>query len=325
MRQIASIVSERRYEAGDTIIEENSEAETFFIIHRGKIQISKKFEDGEEFVLSVCSDGEFFGEMAILDEGPRSATARAVEPTTVMQVSYTDFERLLHAAPQIAYAIMKELSARLRETGALLVWQLTRKNRELAEAYLDTVRTIVHAVEERDSYLQGHSERVAHLAMAIGRQMELPDSDIRKLELGGLLHDVGMVGVSGDIVRNPRELTHEEFEQVKEHPRTGKRMIEDVPYLRQAIPHVLYHHERFDGGGYPDALRGGDIPLAGRIIAVADVFDALTQDRPQRKKLDLAAAVKTIEESSGTAFDPDVVAAFIQLSQADGFPDFEEL
>ena len=320
LRQIAAIVSERRYDPGDVIIEENSEAEAFFLIHRGKIQISTKFEDGEEFVLGVYSDGEFFGEMAILDEGPRSATARAVEPTTVLLVSYGDFERLLHAAPQIAYAIMKELSTRLRETGALLVWQLTRKNRELAEAYLDTVRTIVHAVEERDSFLQGHSERVARLAMEIGRQMKLPDSEIRQLELGGLLHDVGMVSVSGDVVGTPRTFTDAEYEQVKKHPDTGRRMIEDVPYLRQAIPHVLYHHERFDGGGYPAGLSGGRIPLAGRIIAVADVFDALTQDRPHRSKLDVDAATEVVKNSSGTAFDPDVVTAFIQLSPAAGLP-----
>lgn len=274
-------------------------------------------------MLGIYSDGEFFGEMAILDEGPRSATARTVEPTNVMQVSYKDFERLLHAAPQIAYAIMKELSARLRETGALLVWQLTRKNRELAEAYLDTVRTIVRAIEERDSYLVGHSARVAALSMAIGRRMELPDSEIRKLELGGLLHDVGMITVSGEILKHPRALTEDEYEQVKRHTNDGKRMIEEVPYLRQAVPHVLHHHERFDGDGYPDRLTGEDIPLASRIIAVADVFDALTCDRPHRTRLETAQAVAAIQESAGTAFDPEVVAAFVALSQEEDFAELQ--
>ena len=323
LRRIASIIEERSYAAGDVIIEENSRAEAFFIISRGKIQISKRFEDGEDFVLAVYSDGEFFGEMAILDEGPRSATARAVEPTMVLQVSYKNFERLLQAAPQIAYAIMKELSTRLRETGALLVWQLTRKNRELSEAYLDTVRTIVGAIEERDSYLSGHSERVAQLAVAIGRQLELPDPQLRTLQLGGLLHDVGMIGVSGSIARQPRRLTDKEHERLKRHTREGQRMIEDVPYLRQAVPHVLYHHERFDGSGYPEQLAGSEIPLAGRIIAVADVFDALIQDRPQRERLPVDQAVETIRSGAGRAFDPDVVTAFLAVSQTSGFPDLE--
>ena len=320
LSRIAEIVSEKQYNTGDIIIEENSNAESFFIIHRGKIQISKEFEDGEEFVLAVYSDGGFFGEMAILDEGPRSATARAVEPTTVLKVSSEDFEQLLYAAPQIAYAIMKELSTRLRETGALLVWQLTRKNRELADAYLGTVRTIVQAIEERDPYLAGHSNRVALVSAAIGRQMELHDHDIHRLELGGLLHDLGMIGLSSLLVNKPGRFDKVEYDEVKRHAEDGKRLIEDVPYLHQAVPHVLFHHERYDGSGYPESLRGGDIPLAGRIIAVADVFDALISDRPHRERLTIADAVRTIRDKSGSDFDPDVVAAFVALSKSPGFP-----
>ena len=313
LRQIAAIMTECSYEAGEIIIQENSTAEEFFIIHRGKIQISKTFEDGEEVMLGVYSNGEFFGEMAILDEGPRSANARAVEPTTVMVVSYKDFERLLGAAPQIAYAIMKELSARLRETGALLVWELTRKNRELGEAYLDTVKTLVRAIEQRDRYIVGHSDRVAKVAVAIGKKMSLPEQELRDLELGGLLHDVGMIGVSESILRKPDSLIAGELAEVKRHPGEGTRMIEKTPFLRRAIPAVLYHHERFDGSGYPGNVSATDIPLVARIIAVADVFDALTSDRPHRAALDETAALALIREKAGTEFDADVVAALVAV------------
>jgi HD-GYP domain-containing protein (c-di-GMP phosphodiesterase class II) len=313
LQEIAAITTIRHYGIGEVIIEENSQAETFFIIYQGKIEILKKFEDGEEFVLGVYSDGEFFGEMAILDEGPRSATARAVEPTTVLLVSYRDFERILAAAPQIAYSIMKELSARLRQTGALLVWQLERKNRELTEASLNTVRAIVRAVEEKNIYMVGHSERVAALAVSLGRHMNLDEEAVHDLELGGLLHDVGMIGVNDAILAEPRPLKADEAAVVHKHPEEGRTIVEEVAYLKNVIPHILTHHERFDGSGYPQKIAGETIPLAGRIIAVADVYDALVSDRPHRKRLTRDQALTHLKENSGTAFDPAVVEAFAEL------------
>ncbi len=321
LRQIAAITTERSYDAGEIIIEENSEADSFFIIYKGKIEIVKRFEDGEEIVLGVHSDGEFFGEMPILDEGPRSASARAIEPTTLMVVFYKDFERVLGVVPQIAYAIMKELGVRLRQTGALLVLQLKKKNRELEEASLNTLRSIVRFMEEKNPFFAGHSERVALLAAAVGTQMGLDDEEIRSLELGGLLHDIGMIGVSDTILREPRVLKDSEYGQVKQHPMDGRRMIEEIHYLQHILPHVEYHHERFDGSGYPRNLSGKEIPLGGRIIALADVFAALTADRPQRKKTDSTEAVSYIMENSGSAFDPEIVTAFKNLTKNRNFPD----
>ena len=318
--EIAAISTERHYAVGDIIIEENSEAEMFFIIFNGKIEILKKFEDGEEVVLGVYSDGEFFGEMAILDEGPRSATARVMEPTTVMQVSYKDFEKILGVAPQIAYKIMKELSIRLRQTGALLVWQLKRKNRELAEVSLNTVRAVVQSLEDRNPFLHGHSERVSRLAIAIGKEMGFPEEEITSLELGGLLHDIGMIGVSDTIINEPRPLNNSEYDIIKQHTADGKSMVELIPHLQQVLPHILSHHERFDGSGYPENLVGTQIPISGRVIALADVFDALMTDRPQRGKMDREAAVSYILDQSGISFDPEVVSAFKALIENKKLP-----
>lgn len=319
--EIAAISTERHFTVGEIIIEENSKAEGFFIIYKGKIEILKKFEDGEEVVLGVYSDGEFFGEMAILDEGPRSATARAMEPTTVMQVSYKDFEKILGVVPQIAYEIMKELSIRLRQTGALLVWQLKRKNRELAEVSLNTVRAVVQFLEERNPFLKGHSERVSRLAVAIGTEMGLGDEAISSLELGGLLHDIGMIGVSDTIINEARPLDNSEYDIIKQHPADGKRMIELIPHLQQVLSSILSHHERFDGSGYPEQLEGTQIPIAGRVIALADVFDALITDRPQRKRMDSKEAVSYIVDQSGISFDPEIVSTFKDLAKELNFPD----
>ncbi|MBN2551546.1 MAG: HD-GYP domain-containing protein [Spirochaetales bacterium] len=316
LHQIDQITVERRYDKGEVIIEENTAAERFFVIVRGKIEITKKFEDGEQFVLGVHSDGEFFGEMAILDEGPRSATARALEATTVLEISRKDFETLLYTAPVLAFTIMKELSSRLRDTGALLISYLQRKNRQLAKAYMDTVSTVVHAIEERDTFSVGHTDRVAAIAKLIGGQMALGEEEMFNLQIGSLLHDIGKIGIPDAILQKPAPLERDEMAKVQEHPLKGKRMIQDITFLEQAVPHVLYHHERFDGSGYPEHLTGGDIPMASRIIAVADVFDALTRDRPQRKRMSLKDAVALIRDGAGKLFDPEVVAAFLELVES---------
>ena len=313
LAEIAAITIENYFEPGDIIIEENSMADAFFIIYKGKIEILKKFEDGEEVVLGVYSDGEFFGEMSILDEGPRSATARAVDPTTILQVSYQDFERVLAFAPQIAYAIMKELSNRLRQTGALLVWQLNRKNRELEQASVETVRSIVRLLEERDSFFSGHSARVAALAVKIGKKLKLDEQEIKNLELGGLLHDVGMIGMSESTLSKPDILSEEEYMRVRTHTLSNKEMLKNIIYLQPVIPNVTYHHERYDGGGYPSQLKGKDIPLGSRIIAVAEVYDALINARPYRDKMAEKDAVEHIKQQSGKDFDPDIVEAFLKV------------
>jgi HD-GYP domain-containing protein (c-di-GMP phosphodiesterase class II) len=316
LHQIDQITVERGYEKGEVIIEENTPAERFFVIFRSKIEITKKFEDGEQFVLGVHSDGDFFGEMAILDEGPRSATARALESTTVMEISRTDFETLLYTAPALALTILKALSSRLRETGALLISYLQCKNRQLAKSYLDTVNTVVHAIEERDSYAKGHTDRVARYSKLIGRELGLGEEEMFNLEIGALLHDIGKIGIPDKILQKPEPLKKSELKKIQEHPLKGKRMIQDISYLKEAIPHVLYHHERFDGSGYPEHLIGANIPFPSRIIAVADVFDAITSDRPQRKRMSFDEAVALIREGSGKLFDPKVVEAFLKLADA---------
>lgn len=312
LHQIESVTVERSYEQGAVIIEENTAAERFLIICEGKIEISKRFEDGEQFVLGVHSDGEFFGEMAILDEGPRSATARALVPTTLLEITRTDFETLLYKSPVLAFSIMKALSSRLRETGALLISHLQRKNRQLAKAYLDTVRTVVGAIEERDLKAKGHTDRVNAIAKAIGRHLGLTDEEMFNLEIGSLLHDMGMISVPEAILLKPGPLEESERREMQKHPDRGKQMIERFSFLEAAIPNVLHHHERVDGSGYPGNLSGSAIPLAARIIAVADVFAAVTRERAHRGRLDFAQAQALIKQGQGTEFDSEVVDAFFQ-------------
>ena len=321
LHQIDQITVERNFRAGEIIIQEQTKAAGFFIIDSGKVEISKKFSDGEEMVLGIHSDGEFFGEMALLDEGLRSATARALIPTRLLEISSRDFENLLYKAPVLAYSLVKEMSSRLRETGALMVSYLQRKNRELSMAYLDTVTVIVQNIEARDPYILGHAQRVTAIAKSIGKEMGLTKEELYFLEIGSLLHDLGNIGVPDSIFCKPGPLEHEEYEQVKEHSKKGKKMIEGITYLQNAIPYVFYHHERFDGTGYPKKLAGSEIPLAGRIIAVADVFDAVTHDRAHRKGRSLDEGLVEIQKSSGKQLDPAVVKTFLKVWNCENLVD----
>ena len=190
--QIAEITEEKSYDKGEVIVEERTSAERFFIIYKGKIEITKQFEDGEEFVLAVHSDGDFFGEMALLDEGLRSATARAVAPTTVLEITRLNFETLLYKAPVVAYHIIRELSSRLRETGALLISFLQRRNRQLYRSYLDTITMIIRAVEGQPPGAQQQSWQIQRIARAIGQHMDLSEEEMLILEINALVGGLGI-------------------------------------------------------------------------------------------------------------------------------------
>jgi HD-GYP domain-containing protein (c-di-GMP phosphodiesterase class II) len=318
--QIAEIMVEKSYRKGAVIIEERTEAERFFIIYRGKIEITKKFEGDEEFVLSVQSDGDFFGEMALLDEQPRSATARAIEPTIVLETSRKNFETLLYKAPMLAYRIMRELSSRLRETGALLVSHLQQRNRQLYRSHIDTISVVVQAIEKRAAQTSGRTRRVASIAKAIGKEMGLEDEQLMVLELSALLHDLGMLAVPESVLAKPGPLAERELGTIRKHPQIGKEMIEDVPFLKKTVPEIFHHHEKFNGTGYPKGLSGTSIPLASRILAVVDAFEAMTNGTPYRHRLSVESAIEEIRKAAGSQFDPDVVAALEKLGSTGELP-----
>ena len=187
LAQIAAMIEARDYRPGELIVEERTAAERFFIIVRGKIEISKRFADGEQFVLGVHSDGEFFGEMGLLDEGPRSATVRAVESTTLLEITRTDFETLLYKAPLLAYRILRELSSRLRETGALLMSFLERRNAQTYRAYLQTVEGFLRRTTGQDPAGARKVEHARELARAAGREMGLLEEEVLIAEIGVIL------------------------------------------------------------------------------------------------------------------------------------------
>ena len=182
---------------------------------------------------------------------------------------------------------------------------------DLKRSYFDTIRAIANSVEARDPYTKGHSHRVGQIARAIAEELGWSEEEMELIDWGGMLHDVGKIGIHDAILNKPGKLNDEEYEAIKSHPVIGAQIVKDISFLKPVIPYILEHHERYDGKGYPQGLAGENISIKGRVLAVADVFDAVTTDRTYHKALDPEVAFKEIiAQNALSQFDPKVVDAF---------------
>jgi len=189
---------------------------------------------------------------------------------------------------------------------------------QLQVTYVATLRSLIQILEAKDPYTRGHTERVASYSMALAYRLKMGPDDLRRILFGSLLHDIGKMGLRDDIINKPGPLSPEEWVQMKLHPVVGAQIVEKMEFLTGAIDIVRHHHESWDGKGYPDGLAGTQIPLRARIVTVADSFDAMTTDRPYRKALSFAEAVRRIEESAGIQFDPDIAKVFVAYVKEKG-------
>jgi response regulator RpfG family c-di-GMP phosphodiesterase len=184
---------------------------------------------------------------------------------------------------------------------------------DIEKSYYSTVKALAKAIEVKDPYTFGHSERVTEYALAIAEAMGLDEVEKQNIKYAATLHDIGKIGIAGKVLNKPGALTDEEYLHVKTHPLLGDSIIEPVEFLQMPRPLILHHHERYDGKGYPDGLKGEEIPLGARIITVADSYEAMRSDRPYRKALSPEAAREELIRNRGTQFDPQVVDIFLQL------------
>jgi response regulator RpfG family c-di-GMP phosphodiesterase len=194
--------------------------------------------------------------------------------------------------------------------------ELRAANEVLEATFQSTVAGFAQALEETDLYTRGHSERVARYAEIIARGLTLSDTEVRRTVEAGVMHDIGKLGVRYDMLNKPGKLTPDEVRVFRQHPEKGKRILDPVPCLHGLIDGCWCHHEWWDGGGYPRGLRGHDIPLVGRIVAIADAYDAMTSDRAYRRALPHEVAVGEIERCAGTQFDPELADLFVKMIEA---------
>ena len=190
--------------------------------------------------------------------------------------------------------------------------EVERRAQENKELFINSIRALAEAIDAKDPYTRGHSERVATYAAAVAVEMGLSAEDVERTRLSALLHDVGKIGVDDRIIRKPTALSEDEFEVMKTHPIKGAAIMSAIPQLADVIPGMKYHHEKWGGGGYPEGLKGEQIPLQARIVTVADTFDAMTTTRPYQKAMEIAFVISRIQSLVGSRFEPSVVAAFVR-------------
>jgi HD-GYP domain-containing protein (c-di-GMP phosphodiesterase class II) len=194
-----------------------------------------------------------------------------------------------------------------------MIGDLQRSSEENRQLFIGTVKALAAAIDGKDPYTRGHSERVSRFSMAIAQRLGLPDDEIEKIRISALLHDVGKIAIDDKILKKPSALTDEEYEIMKGHPQKGFKIMSQIPAMKEFLSGMYMHHEMVNGMGYPQGLKGDEIPLMGKIVAVADTFDAMTTDRPYQKAFKFEDALARIESFVGTRYDPAVVAA---LSEA---------
>lgn len=195
---------------------------------------------------------------------------------------------------------------------------------DLKTSYLQAIKALANAIEARDHYTAGHTDRVTRLAEKLARRLGWSEDRIMGLRFGCTLHDIGKIGVPDHILNKTSRLTPGESRQMRMHPMLGLRIIQDVDIFKPATPYIMSHHERYDGKGYPNQLKGKDIPIEGRLLAVVDTFDAIISDRPYRQGASLEVALGELIANSGTQFDPDLVTVLIEVLRL-GYIDLTEL
>jgi len=255
-------------------------------------------EDPELAGARSIAEGTMASVLCVLLRTPRKRLGVVHLDRGPMQKPFTQDE--LH----LADALAANVSAGIESA------QLLRKQREL---FISTITVLAQSVELRDPYTGKHTTRVVEYSHLLGQELGLSPEDLELVRIGTPLHDIGKIGIDDSILRKPGKLTPAEFEIMKTHTTKGAKILEGVPDLAPVIPIVRSHHERWDGGGYPDGLKGEHIPLLARIVAVADAFDAMTSDRPYRKGMAPEVAFAELEKQSGKQFDPDFAAAFLNI------------
>ncbi|CAG9607094.1 HD-GYP domain-containing protein [Pseudoneobacillus rhizosphaerae] len=233
--------------------------------------------------------------------------------TTLVVIS-----RYLHA-PELTTLV----SLLLLEATYLIIMfisvSLMKSNQKIKEDQLELILALSKALDSRDTYTSNHSTNVAKYASEIAKKMKLPQNDIEIIYKGGILHDIGKIGIPENILLKPGSLTNEEYHIIKNHPNIGYEMIRHVSDFNETgvLDIVLYHHERYDGKGYPRGLSGTEIPLVARIMAIADSFDAMTSKRVYRNEIDLENTLIEIKKNKGTQFDPEITEVFLSLFKND--------
>jgi HD-GYP domain-containing protein (c-di-GMP phosphodiesterase class II) len=240
----------------------------------------------------------------------------AGQVTLAQALSYARDLKALHRESQSRQRELEETNRALRQAthhAQQAAAELRKTYRRLQRSFFQSLIGLANALEAKDPYTRGHSERVAGLARALGLAAGLSDTAAETVAQAGLLHDLGKIGIPEAILRKPTALSPDEWKLMRSHPLTGSQILAPLEFFEDGAVIVRHHHERLDGSGYPDRLAGGAIPVGARIVAIADVYDALTSDRPYRGALSAGEALRHLRSEGGRGLDAELVERFVEV------------
>ncbi len=235
---------------------------------------------------------------------------------TVHAISHGDFSRKIVPQGPSDIQILASTLNEMSDAIARYTRDLENQAADMRILFKGSVESLVAAIDAKDPYTRGHSARVTAISLTIAQEMNIPEDRLQELEISALMHDIGKIGIDDIVLKKPGRVTDDELKILQTHPSLGASIMKPISLLQNMIPGMLHHHERWNGSGYPDGLKGDEIPLFGRIIAVADTFDAMTSERPYQETYSFQSSRDLIETWQGSRYDPEVVAAFLEI-----FPD----
>ncbi len=214
----------------------------------------------------------------------------------------------------------------MADLNAQVAQELAQANHQLNQVYTHTIQALAAAIDAKDPYTKGHSERVTNYAVAVAKQMNLSEKDVQNIFYAAILHDIGKIGIDESILKKPGPLTTSEFKEIKKHTEIGATILASIPFLEEVVPIVLHHHEYYNGEGYPKGLYQQEIPIGARIISIVDAFDAITTDRPYRNGYNRLRALDDLARGTGKQFDPRIVAIFSKMvEEGDLYPESSDV
>jgi putative nucleotidyltransferase with HDIG domain len=315
---------------GELVIRQGETGQALYVIMSGAAE-GRAAAAGKAAGLSF-GPGDYFGETAVLEPAPSAATVVTTKATQLLVLTQVQLVAEMRRDPELAIAIAREASRlargaptpaevdELRQLRAQVMMYATdlkqvydderARASELREALMDTIRVLINAIESKDPNQVGHGSRVARYAQTLARQIGWDEEQAVQAAIGGLVHDIGRVSLRDEIARKRGPMSREEMAEERQHPELGARLLRGIRSLEPLLPYVQSHHENFDGTGYPERLRGQDIPLPARVVAVADAFDELRSTLPAGPE-STDDALRSLRRLNGDRLDPDLLTAFM--------------